>query len=298
MIKLSTILNEVLLAERIVALSPQTIVDKKLFGPVYHGTTSDNWEKIASDGFKIFHGTERSGDISNGYEVSDYYGGIPAPIHHLGFGVYFTTQKATAKKFNHGTTKGMLIFYLNTPRLETINFGSPRTMMKWWRENGYDYKITPETTFGGTRTDWGGTKNTLPAIREERLRATINMTNVLREKYDAVWYKGKSMFRLLDGDQVCVYDPSMIFQMDPKLAKRGEVGSKCRAAVDIDRYNRGEITVAKGTKGIILSRTDAEELRRNYPLATWTETSKYLYTVKFEKGGIQQQLLDKWIEIL
>ena len=298
MIKLGNILNEVLLAERIVALSPQAVMDKKLFGPVYHGTTPDRWEKIAIDGFKIFQGHERSGDIANGYEISDYYGGIPAPIHHLGFGVYFTTNKTLAKQYNGGTTKHLSVFYIDAPKMEIINWGSPRTMMKWWMDNGYDYKITPETTFGGIRTDWGGTKNTLPAIREERLRATINMTKVLKEKYDAVWYKGKSMFKLLDGDQVCVYDPTIIYRMDPKLAQRGEVGSKVRAKVNIDRYNRGEITVPMGTKGIIIARQDAEEFRKAYPLTSWTEDAKYLYTVKFEKGGVQQQLLDKWIEIL
>jgi hypothetical protein len=298
MIKLGNILNEVLLSERITALSPQDVADKKLFGPVYHGTDQDTWEKIATDGFKIFQGHERSGDISHGYEVSDYYGGIPAPIHHLGFGVYFTTMKAIAKRYNHGTTKGMPVFYLDVPRLEVINWGSPRTMMKWWMENGYDFQVTDKTRFGGTRTDWGGTVNTLPAIREERLRATINLTNSLKERYDAVWYKGKSMFRLLDGDQVVVFDPSRIYRMDLKLAKSGEVGAKVRAKVNIDRYNRGEITVPMGTKGIIVKRIDAEKFRQDYPLAKWVEDAKYIYDIKFEKGGYQPQILDKWIDVL
>ncbi len=216
----------------------------------------------------------------------------------MGFGVYFTTSKSIAKQYNGGTTRGLQIYFLDVPKLETINFAAPRTMMKWWMQNGYDYKVTPQTTFGGVRNDWGGTVNTLPAIREERLRATINMTNFLKDRFDAVWFKGKGLFRLLDGDQVCIYDTSKIYRLDIKLARKGETGSKVRAAIDIDRYNRGNIDVPKGTKGIIISRQDAEEFRKNYPQTTWTGDSKFMYNIKFDKGGLQHQILDKWIEII
>jgi len=279
-----------LLTEEVKKISLQTAIDKKMFGPVYHGTTSDSREKIDREGFKVFIGNDRSGDVVNGFQTSDYYGGIPAPIHMLGFGVYFTTSKTIAKKFFHGTLAGNKTYFIDAPHLETINFGSPRTMMKWWMENGYDYKISPDTTFGGTRTDWGGTKNTLPEIQRERLRATINLTNQLKEKYEAVWYNGKGMYRLLDGDQVCVYDPNNIYQMDKSLIQPGEIGSRVRAAIDIDLYNRGEIAVPKGTVGIITHKEQPNEFQK------WAEGSTYVYRVKFDKGGHQYNLLDKHIE--
>jgi hypothetical protein len=279
-----------LLCEEVKKISLQTAIDGKMFGPVYHGTSAENRDKIAMNGFKVPIGHERSGEVANGFEVSDYYGGIPAPIHMLGFGVYLTTSKTIAKQFSHGTLAGNKTYFIDAPHLETINFGSPRTMMKWWMENGYDYKISPETTFGGTRTEWGGTKNTLPAIREERLRATINMTNYLKKRYEAVWYKGKGMYRLLDGDQVCVFDPNNIYQMDKSLIKPGEVGSKVRASHDFDPYNRGEIVVPKGTPGIITHKERPNELQ------TWASGSNYIYRVKFDKGGHQYNILDKDIE--
>src|ERR1035437_6819574 len=126
-----------LLTEDLQPISPQEAKDKGLFGPVYHGSTSDKLEKINTQGFKIAVGQERFGDISNGYEMSNYNGGIPSPIHHLGFGVYMTTVKAIAKQFSYGNTQ-IGPYFLDSPRLETINFGSPRTMMKWWLENGYE----------------------------------------------------------------------------------------------------------------------------------------------------------------
>ena len=291
MIALKTILNEILVEDKIASLSPQDVADKKLFGPVYHGTSSENWSKINDDGFKVITGTARSGGVSNGYEASDYYGGFPAPIHHLGFGVYFTTSKTIAKQFNHGTTKGLSTFFLDAPNLETINFGAPRTMMKWWIENGYDYRDTPQTKFGSGQTN-------LAAIHAERMRATLHLTETLKAKYDAVWFKGKGMHRLLDGDQVCIFDPKSIYRLDLKLSKKGEIGSKVRAAVNIDRYNRGEITVPMGTKGMIISRKDAEQFRKDYPMATWTGNSRYLYDIKWEKGGMMHQVLDDWVQLI
>jgi len=70
------------------------------FGPVYHGTTSEAREHIEREGFKVFIGLERSEDVRHGYLASAYANGRPAPIHHLGFGIYFTTAKAIGKQFN------------------------------------------------------------------------------------------------------------------------------------------------------------------------------------------------------
>lgn len=271
-----------ILSEDLQIVSPQTAKDKGLFGPIYHGTTSDKLEKISSHGFNVFVGHERSGDVSQGYQASDYYGGIPAPIHHLGFGVYFTTVQAIAKKFSEGSNK-IGPYFIDTPRMETINFGSPRTMMKWWLENGYDYKKSPETLFGTGQTN-------LSLIRQERLRATQNMTNFLKAKYDAIWYKGKGMYKLLDGDQVVVFDPNKIYKVNKDMAQPDEIGSKVVAKVGIDTYGREEIKIPIGTKGVIIDKKKPMELQK------WAEGSEWIYHIKWEKGGVMWDVLDKWIE--
>lgn len=165
----------------------------KLFGPVYHGTTPENQENIDDIGFKIFTGGARTGNVRHGFELGNYgVGGIP-PVHFLGFGVYFTTNKSIAKSFNLDTTRGLKTYYLHVPRLETINFGSTNTMMKWWKKHGYNLDKSDE---------------------EMRVQATIALTNNLKSQFDAVWYKGKGIARLLDGDQICVYDVNNIYEYD------------------------------------------------------------------------------------
>ena len=272
-----------LITEEIHKVSLQMAIDKKFFGPVYHGTSAEKRDKIAMDGFKIPVGHERSGDISHGYESSNYSGGIPAPIHHFGFGVYLTTSKAIAKRFAGGTVTGMKAYFIDAPRMETINFGSPNTMMKWWLANGYDYKVTPETTFGNSKTN-------VSEIRNERLRATKNLTKELSSRYEAVWYKGKGMYKLLDGDQICVFNPSNIYMVDKSLIKPGEIGSKVIAKIDIDPYNNGNIVVPKGTIGILTHKEKPNELQK------WAAGSNYIYHVKFVKGREQCNLTDKHIE--
>jgi hypothetical protein len=284
-------MTNLLTEAKVPIISLQQARDNNFFGPVYHGTSAEKRDKIAMDGFRIPIGTERSGDVSHGYETSDYSGGIPAPIHHLGFGVYFTTVLSIAKSYSDGTLRGMPVYYLNAPRMAKINWGSPRTMMKWWLENGYDYKITPDTTFGGYRTEWGGTRNTLPSIRQERLRATIHMTDELKSQYDAVWYKGKGMHRLLDGDQVVVFDPSLIYQVDPKLSKGLEIGAKVRAKRRIEHLNyAGEVykTVEDGDTGIIIAKQDVSQARQLYTNHWAKRADKYVLDVKFKKSGRQQ----------
>lgn len=281
-------MNNLITEAKVPTISLQQAEDMHLFGPVYHGTSAEKRDKIAMDGFIIPIGHERSGDIANGYEVSDYSGGIPAPIHHLGFGVYFTTVLSIAKRYSGGTLRGMPIYYLKAPRMEEINWGSPRTMMKWWIENGYDYKITPDTTFGGYRTEWGGTKNTLPSIRQERLRATIHMTEELKSKYDAVWYKGKGMYRLLDGDQVVAFDTSIIYQVDPKLSRGFEIGAKVQAKHRTEILNfKGEVykVIEAGDKGIIVGKQDVIITRERYPSFWAKRAKKYVLDVKFRKSG-------------
>jgi hypothetical protein len=273
MIKLKPLLCE----NELKHISLNTAITNKMFGPVYHGTSQDKLEKIGQEGFKVFVGNDRSGDVTNGFETSNYSGGIPAPIHMLGFGVYFTTVRAIAQQFAGGTSSGLKAYFLDVPHLETINFGSPNNMMKWWIKNGYDYKVTLQTTFFGLGIKWDGMENNLPLIQEERFRATKHLTEELRSRYDAVWYKGKGIRRLLDGDQVCVYNPANIYVMDKSLIKPGELGSKVRRKSD-------------GMIGIIASdKDDISDILTKYPGASnWLlPNAKYRFQVKWNKGGTQ-----------
>jgi hypothetical protein len=148
---------------------------------------------------------------AHGYPFDSYGStGIAPPIHHLGFGVYFTTMKAIAKKYAGNTMRGMKTFYLDTHNIEKINFGSPNTMMRWWIQNGYN--MTPEATKAHDMKTW--------------IEATQNLTNTLASRYDAVWFLGKGIYKLLDGDQICVYRPELIRLIDPKMSSGLEVGAK------------------------------------------------------------------------
>lgn len=278
-----------ILTEELQFISPQEARDKGLFGPVYHGTTNeDRLEKIKSQGFKITVGNDRTGDTSNGYELMDYWAGVPAPIHHLGFGVYFTTIKSIAKKFSYGNSQ-IGPYFLDAPRLEIINFGSKKNMMNWWVQNGYDYDRQKFLIWNNNELRYG---NKTEGMRQERLRATLNLTETLKSKYDAVWFKGKGIYQLLDGDQVVVFDPNGIYKLDKSLSKPGEIGSKVVARVNIDLYSRGEITIPIGTKGIIIDK------KKPVPEQKWAEGSEYIYAVKWERGGTMYNVINPWIDII
>lgn len=278
-------------------ISLQTAVDRKMFGPVYHGTTTENREKIEREGFKIFMGAERGENIRHGYPGERAYAqGTPPPIHHLGYGIYFTTVKTIAKAFNVSSEKGLKTYYLDVPRLETINFASPKRMMDWWVANGYD----PELAKSG---------------QQGRIDATKRMTETLMKNYDAVWFKGKTMYRVLDGDQIAVFDTSKIYQIDPALAGEFEIGSKVRRTSDKFDYQysysttSGESrtlktipTVAKGTIGIITGKRPTDKILQQWvnsnqdPSTAWFKDSKYIYSVRWTKGGTEMNALDKDIE--
>jgi len=254
-------------------ISKQQALDKNMFGPVYHGTDTHRREKIESEGFKVFIGGEREGDIKHGYEKTNYHDNIPAPIHHLGYGVYLTTNKAIGKEFNNGSLKGLKEYYINAPRLETINFGAPRTMMKWWMENGYDYDKT-----------------------KDRVKSTKRLTKNLKSNYDAVWFKGKGLNRLLDGDQIVVFNSKNIYEIDKKLSKPWEVGSK------VIRKSDGMRGIIKGKRElpnlpIIINniterlnelppedKSELENLLKRYQLALDTKEEFY-FEIKWNRGG-------------
>jgi len=284
MIKLKSLLCEA----KVPKISLQQALDNKLFGPVYHGTTEANREKIDQEGFKVITGLYNTSGMSQGYSGDEYgYTGAPPPVHHLGYGAYFTTVRSIAKRFAGDTAKGMKTYFLDIPNREEINWGSPRTMMKWWVQNGYDPILANRGEAG-------------------RYIATVKMTENLKSKWDAVWYKGKSIYRLLDGDQVCVYEPEgKIFEIDLSLSRGLDAGSKVRALRDIQWTDwegkaYGSIVPA-GTLGIVKdkSKVDPEMLAKwrisNNP--RYNNINKYFVTVKWKKGG-EKQVVDGDIEPL
>lgn len=289
--KLYEIYNEII-TEKLNMISYDDALGRNLFGPVYHGSTPENLKNIQDKGFEIFVGGNRSGNVRHGYSEEGYgLTGTPPPIHHLGYGIYFTTVKSIAKNFNQGTTKGLKEYYLDVPRVETINFGSPKTMMKWWIQNGYDPELA----------------------EKDRVKATQILTDNLKSKYDAVYFKGQGMYRLLDGNQIVVFDTNRIYQVDKSLSVGKSIGSKIILSKDVlgKRWDRnidtGEetstpyILVPKGTIGIIKNKREAKSMRDYWAssgnkVPHWTNDSEYVYTITFKKGGTQSNILDDMIE--
>lgn len=291
--------RELLTEAAIPAISLQQASDGGMFGPLYHGTQGDLSQIIATgfDQTKAMPsgvGGWRSTPVgtSNGYAFEPYGStGIAPPIHHLGFGSYFTTSKSIAKQYAGGTMKGMRTFYLDSQRITTINFGAPNTMMRWWREHGYD--MTSEATKALSFQRWQG--------------ATIKLTLNLQRDNDAVWFKGKGMYRLLDGDQVCVYNTDLIRVIDPKLSTGIEVGAKItHTQVIAERYNTSTFYVddlkptdfgsagrmaGTGWRGVF--RIDTKEPR--YPIhmipppkmtgIITKQQGNGMFSVKWAKGG-------------
>jgi len=248
-------------------ISAQEAHDKGMFGPVWHGTSEANREVIGKEGFRVVQGDTGSEGMSHGYDATafgPYWDGIPAPVHHLGYGVYFTTVKAIAKQFNFGTTRGLIDFYLDVPRLEEINFGAERTMMKWWIKHGYNPDLA----------------------KVDRVAATQAMTANLASQWDAVWYKGKGVRRLLDGDQICVYDPSRVHAVDKSLAGPMDIGSRVRRKAD-------------GMLGVVvphltgISASDIKKRCKESGIDCWLhpETTKVM-SVKWKRGGTDHNVQD------
>ena len=167
--------------------------------------------------------------------------------------------------FNGGSVKGMKTYYLDAPNYDTINFGAPHTMMNWWIKNGYDPTLA----------------------KKDRVAATRKMTEYLKSQWDAVWYKGQGLRKLLDGDQICVYDPNKIYEIDPTLAQRDEVGAKVRRKSD-------------GMKGVVVKRENIETLLEKYPAASsWVKPgAKWRMWVKWQKGGTDMNVQDVDVDFL
>lgn len=112
-----------------------------------------------------------------------------------------------------------------------------------------------------------------------------NSSKELSSKYDAVWFKGKGIRRLLDGDQICVFNVNNIFEIDHSLSQPMEIGSKVRRKSD-------------GMIGRILKKEDI----KGWPtgirnLHKWlTPETKMLYTIVWNKGGTQRNIPDYQLE--
>jgi len=306
--------SEILIESPILEISPQEAKNREMFGPVYHGTHHDI-NTILATGFNPKYSVPKGVGkfnnkpigTSNGYSMDVYAAGIAAPIHHLGFGTYFTSVKAIAKKYNGDSVKNLKTFYIYTKNVLEINFGSPNTMMRWWLQNGYD--MTPEATENQDFKAW--------------VKATGNLTRNLRSKYDAVWFLGKGLRKLLDGDQICVYNPRLIYTINPALASGLEIGAKVTHNGTTPRLKNNELYIddlkptdfgnagklGNGWKGIFRAVDhEGNDIPRagkngigNYPIhmipppemvgvivnKRFSPHHDDMYDVKWQKGGVQ-----------
>jgi hypothetical protein len=118
--------------------------------------------------------------------------------------------------------------------------------------------------------------------------ATMQMTNTLKSQYDAVWYKGKGLYKLLDGDQVCVYDPGRIYEIDKKMAQSGQIGARVRRKSD---GMIGDIVRAENI--------DANFLERFPGASSWLRPgTKRRMEVRWRKGGRENNVLDVDVDFI
>jgi len=252
-------------------ISPQEAHDTCTGESFYHGSAPENVGVIEESGFSWEEGEARTEQTAHGYEDRDYHDGCPPPVHHLGYGIYLTAVRNIAKDYGYGSMKNVLEFkILKSARISEINWGATRTMTKWWTQNGYDCELA----------------NT------DRVAATKALTDRLSAQYDAIYYKGKGLHRLLDGNQICVYNPSILRRVDKKLAQRGEIGSKVVRVKVID--NGIPTNVAPGMKGILLGRRAIDpEISAKYH----NREPEFL-TVKWTKGGVDMNVYPSEVEFL
>lgn len=259
--------------------SPQKLKDIQAFGPIYHGSP-DNDKILETGKFQIvIPGKNPEIQSRHGYKCVPYLGSrsnFPPPMHHLGFGVYFTTNKSIAKRFNRDSIRGLKKFFLPNARILTINFAAPSTMMAWWLKNGYNPKPFGEIT----PKQWH--------------KATAALTQHLSRDYDAIWFKGKTIYSQLDGDQICVYRPNLIAIEDKTLVKGLEIGATVtyQPSDDPELKTRCVFEPQAETKGIITeTRNMGNIILPNYP-------NRKFFTVKWKKGGIQLYYLDCHLKLV
>lgn len=202
-------------------ISKQEAVDGHMFGPVYHGTSEENRHTIDQQGFKVF-GQDEEVTSRHGFlgKFHTGYPGIP-PVHLLGYGIYFTPSKTVAKMYNQDSARGLVEYYLDVPRLETIGFQSTNTMWRWWLQNGYNFnpallsrRDDPDNRYEGNYL-----------LMQEQIRATKNLTQTLAAKYDAVYLKRNAFRRGIDSEQIVVFDPNRIYRIDKNKSSGWDIGA-------------------------------------------------------------------------
>lgn len=254
------------LAEAISRISPAEAQERKMFGPVYHGTTEANMQSIMDKGFEVRIGNWDGDQIRNGIKDRQLTPDTQAPIHFLGYGIYLTTSQTIAKEFANGRGARKQ-FYIDAPRMISINFASQDKMRRWWRDHGFDEELS----------------------RKDRVAATEKMTNVLKAKYDAVWFKGKSVRgRLLDGDQVVVFDPAKIYLVDDSMANPMEIGSKVEVLKVRNDETRQYVDVDPPIVGKIMEKRAIDErFAKHHP-----DGAKWFLKIKPTKGPMMWMVYD------
>jgi len=92
------------------SISPQEAHDTCYDTPFYHGTLPEVITDIKEHGFKWQEGEKGSEGMSHGYDNTNYYEDCPAPVHHLGYGIYLTQIKSIAKDFGYGSMRNVVTF--------------------------------------------------------------------------------------------------------------------------------------------------------------------------------------------
>jgi hypothetical protein len=179
-------------------------------GPFYHGTEHlYRKNEILQNGFRIFIGPARSGDVAMGFAWDPQN---PMPVHPLGYGVYLTRSMDYAKVYAYGNREKVIKCYLRVPQSEifNVNFQAMTTWNKFWRENGFN----PE----------------LVKSKQDRTTATVEMTRQLSSKFRAIEYTNKKMMGAGNGigdkTQICVYNPADIVIVDEEADRRESYNMK------------------------------------------------------------------------
>lgn len=242
-------------------ISPQEAHDTcdQKIGALYHGTLPEVIPDIKEQGFKREEGEAHTDGIRQGYDNMEYGGtGCSPPVHHLGYGIYFTQSKARAKLFGEDTARNVLEFWvLNGSRIMEINFAASNTMMKWWHSHGFDCELS----------------------KVDRVAATQRLTAHLSNEYDACLFTGRGFGRGLDGNQICVYNPSILRRIDKKLARSGEIGSTVQRLTD-------------GMKGILLDRRSLAGFEEFHP------GEAEMLVIRWRKGGMDHNVYPSQVEFL
>lgn len=241
-------------------------------GPLYHGTTPDAIPLINAEGFKWEEEEAGLGGSSHGYLPNMDYGyegnrveGCSPPVHHLGYGIYLTQSKTRSRDLfgnpawhPYGSMRNVLEFrLLDTARILEVNFRAPNKMMQWWRDHGFECELS----------------------KTDRIAATKMLTATLSNECDACLFTGKGFGRGLDGNQICVYNPSFLRRIDKKLAQTGEIGSKVRRKED-------------GMMGTLLGRRSLEKFKHLHGGET------EFFTIRWRRGGTDMNVYPNQVELL